>query len=79
MSSLPSTAVQIRRMTDPIERAVVAGAAGLLDGGELDDVEYAGLFEPIGEDGLIELVVLVGYYELLARLLSVLRVPASTD
>jgi 4-carboxymuconolactone decarboxylase len=66
-------------LTDPIERAVVAGAASLLDGSELDDLEYAGLVELIGEDGLIELVVLVGYYELLARLLNVLRVPASTD
>ena len=66
-------------VTDPIERAVVAGAASLLDGSELDDAEYAGLVELIGEDGLIELVVLVGYYELLARLLRVLRVPSSTD
>jgi 4-carboxymuconolactone decarboxylase len=66
-------------LTDPIERAVVAGAASLLDGSELDDVEYAGLVGLIGEDGLIELVVLVGYYELLARLLRVLKVPASTD
>lgn len=61
-------------LTDPSERAVVAGAASLLDG-DLDDVEYAGLVELIGEDGLIELVVLVGYYQLLARLLRVLRVP----
>ena len=59
--------------------AVVAGAARLVDSSELDDVEYAGLVELIGEDGLIELIVLVGYYELLARLLSVLRVPTSTD
>jgi 4-carboxymuconolactone decarboxylase len=66
-------------LTDPTERAVVAAAASLVDGRELDDVEYAGLVELIGEDGLIELVVLVGYYELLARLLSVLRVTASTE
>jgi 4-carboxymuconolactone decarboxylase len=66
-------------LTDPVERAVVAAAVRLLEGSELDDAEYAGLLELIGEDGLIELVVLVGYYELLARLLSVLRVPTSTD
>ena len=66
-------------MTDPVERAVVAGAANLLEGSELDDAKYAGMVELIGEEGLIELVVLVGYYELLARLLSVLRVPTSTD
>jgi 4-carboxymuconolactone decarboxylase len=62
-------------LTDPIERAVVAGTAALMQDRDLDDVEYAGLIELIGEDGVIELVVLVGYYELLARLLRVLRVP----
>lgn len=66
-------------LTDPTERVVVAGAARLLEGSELDDAEYRGLVELIGEDGLIELVVLVGYYELLARLLRVLRVPTSMD
>jgi 4-carboxymuconolactone decarboxylase len=62
-------------LTDPIESAVVASVGRLLAGSELDDAEYTGLVELIGEDGLIELVVLVGYYELLARLLSVFRVP----
>ncbi len=68
-------------LTDPIERAVVAATVRLLEGSELDDVEYSGLVELIGEDGVIELVVLVGYYELLARLLRVLRVesPAVAD
>jgi 4-carboxymuconolactone decarboxylase len=66
-------------LTDPIERAVVAATAALLEGSELDDAEYAGLVDLVGEDGLIELVVLVGYYELLARLLRVLRVPTSTS
>lgn len=66
-------------LTDPIERAVVAGAASLLDRSDLNDVEYTGLVELIGEDGVIELVALVGYYELLARLLRVLRVSVSTD
>ncbi len=61
-------------LTDPVERAVVAATARLLEGSELDDVEYNGLVELIGEDGVIELVVLVGYYELLARLLRVFRV-----
>jgi 4-carboxymuconolactone decarboxylase len=66
-------------LTDPIERAVVAGTVRLLEGSELDDVEYVGLVDLIGEDRLIELIVLVGYYELLARLLRVLRVPTFTD
>jgi alkylhydroperoxidase family enzyme len=68
ISADPST------LADPIERAVVAATARLLTGSELDDVEYTGLVELIGEDGVIELVVLVGYYELLARLLRVFRV-----
>ncbi len=61
-------------LTDQVERGVVAGTARLVDDGDLDDAQYAGLVELIGEDGLIELVVLVGYYELLARLLAVFRV-----
>jgi hypothetical protein len=35
---------------------------------------YTGLVELIGEGGVIELIVLVGYDELLARLLRVRRV-----
>ena len=66
-------------LTDPIERAVVAAADRLLGSSDLDDVEYAGLVDLIGEDGVIELVVLIGYYELLARLLRVFRVPSSQD
>ncbi len=66
-------------MTDPVERAAVTGTARLLEGSELDDAEYDGLVELIGEDGVIELIVLVGYYDLLARLLNVLRVPTATD
>ena len=65
-------------LTNPVERAVVASTTNLLAGSELDDAEYAGLVELIAEDGLIELVVLVGYYELLARLLRVFRVPADS-
>jgi 4-carboxymuconolactone decarboxylase len=62
------------RLTDAVEHAVVAATVNLLDGSELDDDEYTGLTALIGEDGLIELMVLLGYYELLARLLRVLRV-----
>jgi 4-carboxymuconolactone decarboxylase len=63
-------------LTDPTERAVVAGTTDLLAGGELGDDEYAELVGFIGEEGVVELVVLVGYYELLARLLRVLKVSA---
>ena len=62
-------------LTDPIERAVVGATTRLVDAADLTDDEYAELVAQIGEDGVIELVVLVGYYQLLARLLRVFRVP----
>jgi 4-carboxymuconolactone decarboxylase len=65
-------------ITDAVERAVVAASISLIADGDLGEIEFAELVELIDEDGVIELVVLVGYYELLARLLRVLKVPATT-
>jgi 4-carboxymuconolactone decarboxylase len=65
-------------ITDAVERAVVAASTSLIADSDLGEVEFAELVELIGEDGVIELVVLVGYYELLARLLRVFKVPATT-
>jgi alkylhydroperoxidase family enzyme len=67
--------VEPSSLTDPIELAVVGATVRLVDAADLDDAEYTALAEVIGEDGVIELVVLVGYYQLLARLLRVFRVP----
>ena len=64
-------------ITDVVERAVVAASSALIADGDLGDSQFAELVELIGEDGVIELVVLVGYYELLARLLSVFKVPTT--
>jgi 4-carboxymuconolactone decarboxylase len=63
-------------LTDPTERAVVAGTTSLVAGSELSDDEFGELVDLIGDEGVVELIVLVGYYELLARLLRVLRVSA---
>ena len=47
----------------------------LLDEGDLDDAAYARGEAELGSVALVDLVVLVGYYELLARMLRVERVP----
>jgi 4-carboxymuconolactone decarboxylase len=69
----------LRDGTDPgfpaeQERAVHRATAGLLAHGTLDDAEYAAAFAVLGERLLFELVVLVGYYQLLATQLSVFGV-----
>jgi len=61
-------------LADPVERTVVSATTSLVAGSELTDGEYEELARLIGEEAVIELVVLVGYYELLARLLRVFRV-----
>jgi 4-carboxymuconolactone decarboxylase len=56
--------------------AVVARTADALAGrADLDDAEYAGAVEALGESGVFELLTLVGYYSALALQLRVLRVP----
>lgn len=62
------------------ERTVQTTTNALLANGTLDAAEYADAVASLGERGLLELVVLVGYYQLLATQLAVFGVepPAAT-
>lgn len=59
---------------DPQEVAVHEAARLLADRDPLDDDRYAALLAALGEQRLVELVVLTGYYATLASLLDVFRV-----
>lgn len=56
------------------ERAVHAATTAMIARGTLDDAEYAAASAVLGARGLFELVVLVGYYQLLATQLAVFGV-----
>jgi 4-carboxymuconolactone decarboxylase len=64
---------------DPVERAVLRVVRALLCTSDLTDEEYAAGREAIGEQGLVELTTLVGYYATLALQLRVFRVNAPDD
>jgi 4-carboxymuconolactone decarboxylase len=64
---------------DPVERAVHRVVRALLHAADLTDEEYAAGREAIGEQGLVELTTLVGYYATLALQLRVFRVGAPAD
>lgn len=56
------------------ERAVFVTTIALLDQRTLDDSAYRAAVSTLGERGLLELVVLVGYYDLIATQLAVFGV-----
>jgi alkylhydroperoxidase family enzyme len=58
------------------EAVVARTAAALAAQGDLDDAEYRAAAAALGEDGLFELLTLVGYYATLALQLRVFRIPA---
>jgi 4-carboxymuconolactone decarboxylase len=65
-------------LADPAERAVLQVVRALLHASDLTDDEYAAGRDAIGEQGLVELTTLVGYYATLALQLRVFRVAAPT-
>lgn len=58
------------------DEAVLWGARTLVTDGDLSDAQYAELTAQFGTTGCVELVVLVGYYRMLALMLRAFRVPA---
>ena len=62
-----------------LDRAALATAKRLLATGDLEDDEYARAVAAFGEDGLFELLSLVGWYGLLALQLNAFRVPPADD
>jgi 4-carboxymuconolactone decarboxylase len=63
---------------DPAERVVLQVVRALLRTSDLTDEDYAAGRDAIGEQGLVELTTLVGYYATLALQLRVFRVGAPT-
>jgi 4-carboxymuconolactone decarboxylase len=61
---------------DPAERAVLEVVRALLRASDLTEEQYAAGRDAIGEQGLVELTTLVGYYATLALQLRVFRVGA---
>jgi 4-carboxymuconolactone decarboxylase len=65
-----------RSGADPVEAAVHRASRLLAARDDLDDETYAALVAVLGEQRLMELVVLTGYYATLALMLDVFRVGA---
>jgi len=68
----PAFADNTERVAHTVTRAL-AGPRGPAD---LDDREYAAAIAALGEEGLVELSTLVGYYAMLALQMRIFRVPA---
>jgi 4-carboxymuconolactone decarboxylase len=62
--------------TDPTERVAYSVTRALTVPADLDDQEYAAAISAFGEEGLVELSTLVGYYATLALQMRIFRVPA---
>lgn len=61
-------------LADPAERAVLTATRAMLRTGTLDDGEFEAAVAVLGRPLLFELVVLVGYYQLVATQLAVFGV-----
>lgn len=60
---------------DDVERTVQHSVRLLVEEGDLDDAEYTELEQALGGEGAVELIMLVGYYAMLALAMRVLRSP----
>ncbi len=61
---------------DPAENAAYSVVRSLTERRDLDDQEYADAKAVLGEQALVELSALVGYYGILALQMRIFRVPA---
>ena len=66
------------KFTDEQEIVAYSTARALTVARDLDDEEYAAAIAALGEEGLVELSTLVGYYVTLALQLRIFRVPRPT-
>lgn len=64
-------------LTDPVERTAWQTTNRILTDGDLTDDQFAEAAEALGQQGLVELVTLIGYYRLLALQMRVCGVPAT--
>ncbi len=64
---------------DPITQAAHDAAAGMVRRSDLTDEEYGRVHAVLGDERLVEVSAIVGYYGLLSLQLRVFRVPADHD
>ncbi len=64
------------KFADDTEQVAYSVTRALTGPADLDDEEYAAALGMLGEEGLVELSTLVGYYATLALQLRIFRVPA---
>ena len=62
-------------LSDPVERVVYDFTVALLDTGKVDRAAYDAARGRIGDEGLVELVTLAGYYTLVSFILNAFEVP----
>jgi 4-carboxymuconolactone decarboxylase len=65
------------KFADEQEQAAYAVTRALTGPADLDDQEYAAAVAALGEEALVELSALVGYYSTLALQLRIFRVPGA--
>ena len=64
------------RFDDPQTQAACEAARAMVLREDLDDEEYARVHAVLGDEGLVEVTVLLGYYSMLSLQLRVFRVPS---
>jgi 4-carboxymuconolactone decarboxylase len=60
---------------DPVTQAACDAARAIVTRGDISDEEYARMGAVLGQEQLVELTVLIGFYSLLAMQLRVFRIP----
>ena len=63
------------RLEDPAQSAVYAFCAALLGEHHVDDPVYADAVRTLGEEGVVDLVGILGYYSLISMTINAFRVP----
>jgi 4-carboxymuconolactone decarboxylase len=63
-------------VTDPVDQAALDTARALVQRADLNDVEHARAQDAIGDEQLVEVTALVGYYAMLALQMRVFRIAA---
>ena len=62
-------------LPDPAQSAVYGFCAALLRDHQVDDALYAGAVSALGEEGVVDLVGILGYYSLISMTINAFRVP----
>ena len=57
------------------ERAVYCFSVMLLETRDVDDATYNDLLEQVGEQGVVEVIGILGYYTMVSMTLNVFQVP----